>query len=273
MASDTRNLQDWIGRTERARETLTPEIIRRFRATLDLPDSPEAPELVHLCLAPAVERPGRLGRDGHPAKGGFLPPVDLPVRMWAGGRYQFHDALRAGDPVTRDSRIADIQPKQGRSGRLCFVTVIHDISTPRGLAVTERHDIVYREEGRLPQSPDIAPQGTYSQTAEITPVTLFRYSALTFNGHRIHYDHAYATGVEGYRGVVIHGPLLATLLYHFACRILGRPPAIFDYRNHAPLCIGDKVVLHADNAGDGLRLWAAAHNGPKAIDGRVTASR
>lgn len=270
MSTDPAALADWIGRTETAAETLTPETIRRFRATLDMDADDAAPNLIHLCLAPPVERPGRLGRDGHPAKGGFLPPVDLPVRMWAGGAYRFSDTLRAGDHVTRASRIDSITPKQGRSGPLCFVTVIHELSTPRGPALSERHDIVYRGEGQVPRPAEPAPRGAHVERVDITPVTLFRYSALTFNGHRIHYDHPYATEVEGYPGLVIHGPLQATLLYHFAARLMGAEPARFEFRNRSPLFIGDTVELHATPEGAGeLHLWTAAQGGPVAMEGRV----
>ena len=270
MTQGIDHLRRWIGRGETASETLTAETIRRFRATLDMEDAATAPNLIHLCLAPQVERPGGLGRDGHPRKGGFLPPVDLPVRMWAGGNYEFIDELGAGDHVTRDSHIADIVPKQGRSGPLCFVTVIHELSTERGPALTERHDIVYRGEGQIPRREAAAAPGAYSERVEITPVTLFRYSALTFNGHRIHYDHPYATEVEGYPGLVVHGPLQATLLYHFAARILGSQPRNFAFRILSPVFANDEIFLHAEPGGSGLKLWTAARDGPKAMEGQVT---
>ena len=218
---DLQHLRDWIGRTERRSDEVTTFPVAALSATLDrddgepLPGSP-LPPLWHWLYFLPLARHSEIGDDGHPKRGGFLPPVPLPRRMWAGGRLEFRHPLRLGDEITRDSRIADVNVKTGRSGSLVFVTVRHEISNAQGLAISEEHDIVYRD-APAPDAP--TPQPTAGRTDEafsrgITPdpVLLFRYSALTFNGHRIHYDQPYVTQVEGYPGLIVHGPLIATLL-------------------------------------------------------------
>ena len=156
-----------------------------------------------------------LGPDGHPARGGFLPPVPLPRRMWAGGELEFFDTLRVGDEVTRTSRIAEVTMKTGSTGVLCFVSVDHLVTTPRGTAIRERQDIVYRDVSTAAAAPakPAAPPPTaqHRESHMADPVLLFRYSALTFNGHRIHYDRDYVTKVEGYPGLIFHGPMQAAL--------------------------------------------------------------
>ncbi|MCC5857166.1 MAG: MaoC family dehydratase N-terminal domain-containing protein [Ectothiorhodospiraceae bacterium] len=219
MSQTDARLQDWIGRTRELHDTLTPVPAKAMAATLDLMPLEKRgalPPLWHwlyfLPTAPTAE----LGDDGHPAKGGFLPPVPLPRRMWAGTRARFHQPLHLEDPVRCTSRIADVVSKEGRSGALVIVTVVHEIHGPQGLAITEEQDLVYREEprpGAKPVPPVPAPaEPQWSHGTSAGPVLLFRYSALTFNGHRIHYDHPYATEVEGYPGLVVHGPLVLTLL-------------------------------------------------------------
>ncbi len=274
MNLDIAHLQSWIGREDSAQDLLTAELARRFAATLDLPvaSGTIAPRLIHLCLAPPIAPLSALGRDGHPARGGFLPPVPLPLRMWAGGTFTFHRDLAVGATVTRQSRIADVVLKEGRSGPLCFVSVNHRLSDADGLAVEERQDLVYRAHGApgsaAPPAPAAA-MGQYRQAVDGSAVVLFRYSAITFNGHRIHYDQPYATHVEGYPGLVVHGPLQATWLYHFASRLRGgTPPRQFAFRSLAPVFDTDTLTLHArDEAADvaGLRLWIAADGGPVAM--------
>lgn len=273
MDLDIAHLQSWIGREDSAQDLLTPELARRFAATLDLPlaPGPVAPRLIHLCLAPPVAPLSALGRDGHPARGGFLPPVPLPLRMWAGGAFTFHRDLAVGATVTRQSRIADVVLKDGRSGPLCFVTVNHRLSDADGLAIEERQDLVFRTQSApgsaVPPGP-AAEEGQYRHPVDGSAVVLFRYSAITFNGHRIHYDQPYATGVEGYPGLVVHGPLQATWLYHFASRLrAGKPPRQFVFRNLATVFDTDTLTLHArdDTAAAGLHLWVAAEGGPVAM--------
>ncbi|MGB3274115.1 MAG: MaoC family dehydratase N-terminal domain-containing protein, partial [Xanthobacteraceae bacterium] len=203
------------------------------------------------------------GPDGHPARGGFLPPVPLPRRMWAGGQLEFIDAMRVGDEVTRTSRIGDVTEKQGSTGTLCFVTVEHTLTTPRGVAVRERQDIVYREPppvgaAAVPARSAAAPTAAHSRRHLADPVLLFRYSALTFNGHRIHYDRDYVTRIEGYPGLVVHGPLQAALLAEFASEHHGgRAPKTFAYRGVQPLFDGAAFSLNANAADGTMELWTA----------------
>jgi 3-methylfumaryl-CoA hydratase len=212
----------------------------------------------------------RLGPDGHPARGDFLPPVPLPRRMWAAGRLEFSDALRVGDAVERHSRIADISVKEGRSGRLCFVAVDHEISTLRGVALKERHDIVYRDapsgdaakqEVAPPAQEESFPKAQWSETKVADAVMLFRYSALTFNGHRIHYDRQYVTEIEGYPGLIVHGPLQATLLIEFAAAIRGVGPQVFAFRALNALFDGQQFALNAAESAGGLDLWISGPGG------------
>ena len=261
---------DWMGRRQTGEDTITPGLVERFMATvpglqghaLDA----ALPPCIHWCLAPLVEPAERLGHDGHPALGLYLPAIPLPRRMWAGSDLEFHDDLKTGDAVTRRSTIESVERKQGKSGDLGFVTLRHDLSTSRGLAVVERQTLVYRDpagdgsfsSARSGGKP--APDGVRIAT---DPVLLFRYSALTFNGHRIHYDHPYATGVEGYRGLVVHGPLIATLLANLARDRLGRLRR-FSFRGRAPAICGEVLVLRCQGRDSGADL--DAHS---AADGRL----
>jgi len=195
--------------------------VAALSATLDRDDAAPKPgdalpPLWHWLYFLPHARQSELGTDGHPQRGGFLPPVPLPRRMWAGGRFTFLRPLRLGEPVSRVSQIVDVSLKEGRAGQLVFVLVRHQVTGPDGVALTEEHDIVYREApapGEAPPGPRPAPTAP-AWRRDIVPddVLLFRYSALTFNGHRIHYDRRYVTEVEGYPGLIVHGPLLATLL-------------------------------------------------------------
>ncbi|TCT04377.1 FAS1-like dehydratase domain-containing protein [Aquabacter spiritensis] len=264
-ALDLDHLRQWIGRTETADDLITPRAVREMRVILDRepgdPADGEAATLTaHWCLAPPAVRPAGLGPDGHPARGGFLPPVPLPRRMWAGGLLTFHDPLRVGDRVRRTSRIADVAVKAGRTGKLCFVTVEHDYATARGSALTERQDLVYRSVEAAPGGAGRAeaPRAPAVQESIATsPVLLFRYSAVTFNGHRIHYDRSYCVAEEGYPGLVVHGPLQATLLCELAGRLLGRAPVRFAFRSVRPVFDGAPMTLNAVPAGDGFELWTA----------------
>ncbi|MCP3056118.1 FAS1-like dehydratase domain-containing protein [Aurantimonas marianensis] len=269
---DIDHLKSWIGRTEEARDQIDARLVRSFLATLDrdpgnVSEGDPAPLCLHWCLAPPVVPNSATGPDGHPTRGGFLPPVPLPRRMWAGGELRFLAPLVVGDRVTRRSRIEDVQLKQGRSGPLCFVTVRHDILAKSVVAIEERQDIVYRAAatgGTAPVGrPEAAetPKGDVSRAFEPTPLALFRYSALTFNGHRIHYDRSYCLDEEHYPGLVVHGPLQATLLAHLAAETLGRTPAVFAYRGVKPLFDGKTMGLHARRDGDGCELWSSGADG------------
>jgi 3-methylfumaryl-CoA hydratase len=245
MPIDISHLRSWIGREEVAEDVITPVPVAALAATLDRDDpkprpGAELPPLGHwLYFLPTV-RPSGLAPDGHPKRGGFLPPVPLPRRMWAGARFEFHQPLRIGEAIIRKSTIADVSMKEGRSGPLIFVLVRHDIAGPAGLALVEEHDIVYRPEpgpddkGQPPRA--AAPTGAVWRR-DINPngVMLFRYSALIFVAHRIHYDRRYATEVEGYPGLVVHGPLIATLLADLLRRNSNAALKSFRFRAVNPL--------------------------------------
>jgi 3-methylfumaryl-CoA hydratase len=254
---DITHLREWIGRTETAEDVVTPRLLREYAATLEM-----GTLALHWCLAPPAAAGSGLGPDGHPARGGFLPPVPLPRRMWAGGNLALHDRLRAGDAVTRRSRIEDVTLKQGSSGTLCFVTVAHEISTARGLAIAETQDIVYRDIAPPGAAP--APKARTAQWQEeksAGSVLLFRFSALTFNGHRIHYDRNYAMEQEFYPGLVVHGPLQASWLLDFAARIKAEEPVAFTFRGVHPLFDFQRFRLCAAAADEGLRLWVETDEG------------
>ena len=278
MDADIDRLRGWIGRQEEKSEQATPALVDRFNATFDLPGGARngqvAPLLIHLCLAQPTAPTAELGEDGHPARGGFLPPVPLPRRMWAGGSFRFLADIRVGETVTRRSTIGDVTFKQGRTGALCFVTVDHRIEADGREVVQERQDIVYREAdkpGEAKKLPEPAPDGAYRAVVVPSRPFLFRYSALTFNGHRIHYDRPYAREVESYPGLMVHGPLQATLLMQFAARLRRTRPARFDFRSLSPLFDDTDFALNAqDEADGGLKLWTARAGGPVAMEARAT---
>lgn len=262
------NVMDWLGRSETFDDELRLQPAQFMEATLDrdalLKPGDELPPLWHWLYFLEAKPASMLGRDGHPKKGGFLPPVALPRRMWAGGRFQFHAPLRIGQSVRKVSSIKNISHKQGRTGDLCFVTVLHQVYSGDQLAVTEEQDIVYREDP-APDAPKPAPRmapddAEFSETVSPTQVMLYRYSALTFNGHRIHYDVDYARDVEGYEGLVFHGPLTATLLVDLAARIQGRRPTHFSFKGLAPITANHSFTLEGRREGNVLKLWARRHD-------------
>jgi 3-methylfumaryl-CoA hydratase len=274
---DIDHLRQWVGRSTQATDTVTVQLVKGLRATLFLPiGEPKAgdaaPFTVHWCLAPAVAAMSELGPDGHPTRGGFLPPVPLPRRMWAGGELELFDCLRVGDEVTRISRIADVNLKTGSTGTLCFVAVDHEITTPRGTAIRERHNIVYRDvsTASLPSAKPAAPppKVQHRETHMADTVLLFRYSALTFNGHRIHYDRDYVTNVEGYPGLIFHGPLQASLMIEFAAKLHGGvAPKKVSYRGVQPLFEGSEFSVNANENGSGMELWTANSQGEPTMKG------
>jgi 3-methylfumaryl-CoA hydratase len=279
MSIDIAKLAAWTGRTEEAQDIVTPRLVQSFAATFGrhlAPHHPgEAPLALHWCLAPPISDIGACGPDGHAAKGEFLPPVPLPRRMWAGGRIETLSPLREGDRVIRHSRIGDIAYKEGRSGPLCFVAVHHEYATERGVALRERHDIVYREAAQPGASAAGAPgPAAAGEPADLTweveasPLLLFRYSALTFNGHRIHYDFPYATGTEGYAGLVVHGPIQATLIANILATLTGGAPIRLDYRGLSPLVAGGTFRVKAKRQADGsVRGWTEGADGRVRMEG------
>jgi 3-methylfumaryl-CoA hydratase len=281
MALDINLLRGWIGRTELLHDVATVVPPRALAATLDRDDSPSQPgdalpPCWHWLYFLPLARQSRIGSDGHAKRGGSLPPVPLPRRMWAGSRIEFHAPLRIGQALQRHSLIEDLRFKHGRSGPLVFVNLRHEIHADDGRVITERHDIVYRD---MPQPGESTPAGVPAPadaqwTRQIVPdeVLLFRYSALTFNGHRIHYDRRYATAVEGYPGLVVHGPLIATLLLELLHRALPEATvARFEFRALEP--IFDVAPFQVCGRRDGeraVRLWARTPAGQLAMDASAT---
>jgi len=261
---------------------VTPAPAAALSATLDRDDPPAAPgdplpPLWHWLYFLPVYRQSELGPDGHPVRGGFLPPVPLPRRMWAGSRLEFHRPIRMGEAITRESSIASVNHKDGRTGPLVFVVVKHQISGSDGPSVTEQHDIVYRgntQPGESAPEPPAAPgSAAWERTIVPDDVLLFRYSALTFNGHRIHYDRRYATEVEGYPGLVVHGPLLATLLTDLVRRNLPQAQITsFTFRAVSPIFDTAPFSVCGAPAGDGssVHLWARNARGGLAMDATAT---
>jgi 3-methylfumaryl-CoA hydratase len=278
---DIDHLRQWIGRTQEASDIVTAQLVKGLRATLfqeigEPKTGDAAPWTVHWCLAQPVFPMSQLSQDGHPTRGGFLPPVPLPRRMWAGGELEFFEALRVGDEATRTSRISDVTMKSGSSGVLCFVSVEHLITTRRGTAIRERHDIVYRDISTTPapapaKPPAPPPVAKHRESHMADPVLLFRYSALTFNGHRIHYDRDYVTKVEGYPGLIVHGPLQAALLIELAAKLHGgKAPATFVYRGLQPLFDGSEFSVNASDVSSGLDLWTANAKGEPTMRGTAS---
>jgi 3-methylfumaryl-CoA hydratase len=284
MNASPAEFEAWVGRSETAHETLVPTPLLALAATLDRPAPPvetgaELPPLWHWLYFLPRPRAGELGPDGHPRRGDFLPPVPLPRRMWAGSRLEFRAPLRVSDRVTRVSTIDEITAKEGRSGPLVFVKVRHELrcNGAAEAALVEHHDIVYRAARRadeLPLQPQAAPVAALWQRQIVPdPVLLFRYSALTFNGHRIHYDRSYATGVEGYPGLVVHGPLLATLLLDLLDRHAGGARlAGFAFKAVRPTFDLRPFRVHGQPQADGktVRLWASDDEGWLTLDATAT---
>jgi 3-methylfumaryl-CoA hydratase len=277
-------LKDWIGRSETVSDVVTATPYAALSATLDRTaerpaEGAKLPALWHWLYFLPLHRQSEIGPDGHAKRGGFLPPVPLPRRMWAGSQFRFDAPLRVGDAVTRVSTIHDITEKSGRTGPLVFVKVRHEIRRDGAAenAITEFHDIVYREAAKAddaPPPPQPAPAGAAWHRRWVPDdVLLFRYSALTFNGHRIHYDRRYVTEVEGYPGLIVHGPLIATLLLDLLRH--ERPDAeVVAYRFKAVRPTFDINPFHVcgEPLADGktFHLWAKDHEGWLTMDATAT---
>jgi len=256
------SLTNWIGKTETRADSVTAGPVGGLSATLDRDDPPPQPgdvlpPLWHWLFFLDRHRASELGPDGHAQRGGLLPPVPLPRRMWAGSRFEFHRPLHVGDQILRETRVIDIKEKTGRSGPLVFVVVRHEISNTAGIAITEEHDIVYRGHGSAAPAQSAPTDGVWERVISPDDVLLFRYSALTFNAHRIHYDRRYATEVEGYPGLVVHGPLIAALLMDLLRR---HEPAAnvtrFSFRAVSPLFDTAPFSVCGKPEGKTIQLWA-----------------
>ena len=281
MTDSFEHLRDWVGRKEVRDDTVTLWPVSALAATLDetrlaVERGSPLPHGWHWIFFLEAKPASELGPDGHPRRGGFLPPVPLPRRMWAGGRLEFMQPLKIGDAVTRESEIVSVEPKSGKSGTLVFVTVRHTVQAAGAIAIVEEQDIVYREAARKgdPLPPGKQAPATALWTRRMMPdsVMLFRYSALTFNGHRIHYDKDYALNEEHYPGLVVHGPLQATLLLDLCRQNADRPVKKFEYRAQHPMFGGnafsvngnfDAVTAQAD-------VWTANDAGNYAMRGTAT---
>ena len=273
-------LHSWIGRSETVEDTVTRTPVVALTATLDHPPVPvdagtDLPPLWHWLYFLPMHRQSEIGADGHARRGGFLPPVPLPRRMWAGSQFEFRAPIRVGDRVARTSTIDNVTAKEGRTGQLVFVKVRHEVRCNGAAepALVEFHDIVYRE-AQSPNDVVPPPQAAPSEAAwrrQIVPddVLLFRYSALTFNGHRIHYDRRYVTEVEGYPGLIVHGPLIATLLLDLLRRQMPDAQlATFHFKAVRPTFDLNAFHVSGQPAKDGktIRLWASDHEGWLTMD-------
>ena len=284
MNSTTPDLKTWIGQQEVTTDVIGATPIHALNATLDhapmqLKSGSPLPPLWHWLYFLPLHRQSEIGADGHAKRGGFLPPVPLPRRMWAGSQFEFRSPVRVGDHVERTSTIANVTEKEGRTGKLVFVKVRHEVrcNGHQDPAIVEFHDIVYREAKQAsdveptPQpSPNVAPW-----QREIVPddVLLFRYSALTFNGHRIHYDRKYVTEVEGYPGLIVHGPLIATLLMDQIRREMPQADvATFSFKAVRPTFDLHPFKVNGAPQADGktIRLWAQDHEGWLTMDAVAT---
>ena len=278
------NLQEWIGKSETVSDIATATPYAALAATLDhAPERPSPgtplPALWHWLYFLPLHRQSEIGPDGHAKRGGFLPPVPLPRRMWAGSQFEFHRPLCVGDHLTRVSTIHDVTEKSGRTGTLVFVKVRHEIH--RGeepdIALTEFHDIVYREAPKpddvVPPPKAAPPNATWEKQWVPDDVLLFRYSALTFNGHRIHYDRRYVTEVEGYPGLIVHGPMIATLLLDLLRHQLPDVElARYEFRAVRPVFDINHFFVCGEPQPDGktFRLWARDHEGWLTMDATAT---
>ncbi len=264
------HLRQWVGKNQNISDVIDLATCQRMEATLDrspvLGEGDDLPPLWHWLYFHQPAMQSTLGRDGHAEKGGFLPPVALPRRMWAGGRFEFFTPLPIGVKVQKLSTIKSVETKTGRSGNLCFVTVQHQLNCEGVVCVCEEHDIVYRDDPKPDEKPSEPPNADnnpdWSKTVTPSPELLFRYSALTFNSHKIHYDRDYCRDVEGYPGLVFHGPLTATLLLDFAIsKAGGRIIKQYDYRAISPAFDISSFDLFGWDNGEAIKLQAVNSDG------------
>jgi 3-methylfumaryl-CoA hydratase len=258
----------WVGKVQTQEDVLTPAVLDRFRATIDSDETGNiAPQAIHFALCLPEAATAELDIDGHPKRGGFLPPVPLPRRMWASSALEFHTPIQLGDAIKRVSTIATVEEKTGSSGTLVFVNVDHQTHAGSQLAVSERQTLVYRAASNAPPAqvgtgtPQLA-DWQWHRAFTPSETMLFRFSAITFNTHRIHYDRPYAEAEEGYRGLVVHGPLSATLLLDLTARELGyNRLKSFAFRGVSPAICGELLHLVGRVDGDTITLAALGSDG------------
>ena len=293
MNTTTPELEQWVGRSQSLTEVIHPVQVRQLAAALNdarrlhAPAAAPLPAGWHWAYFNPLELQSRLGDDGHPRRGDFLPPVTLPRRMWAGSRLSWTRTFTVGSTVTRDTQIASVERKSGRSGEMAFVTLAHRYRDDQGVLLDEEHDIVYREAPSAEEKATLAELGARARAGEhvfertglhqqrvvADSVLMFRYSAATFNGHRIHYDADYCREVEAYPGLVVHGPLIATLLLGYAENTLmpGRTIRTFTFRAKRPTFAIGAFHLHAAPVVDGcaMEVWSTNNVGEVGLDARV----
>ncbi len=272
---------DWIGRHKTQHDCINATHVQSMAATLnvhrDLTDGAELPLLWHWILFNSKLHTDDLAEDGHAQKGDFLPPITLPRRMWAGGRIEFTKALRIGDMISRVSTIKGVKLKKGKSGELVFVTIEHDIRGQSGGCLLEEHEIVYRASAKKSSQASSKVDAEFDKEAadwskvyNTSPVLLFRYSALTFNSHRIHYDRTYCQAQEGYPGLIVHGPLIATLLLELLREKL--PQAVvkqFRFRALRPLFDHEPFSIYGRVEGEHVLLWARNATQQRAMEAKA----
>lgn len=271
------DFSSWVGRSVTREDRVTERLLAEYRATLDpylyLPREKNAcPPGFHWGLAPAMPDMNELGGDGAEAKGLFLPPIPLPRRMWAGGMVETLATILIGMDVTRVSSITDVNLRDGKSGLLCFVSVTHEIKCGTALLVRERQDLVFREGRAKPAASSTADDGAndIEWAVELSEALLFRFSAFTFNSHRVHYDAPYAEEAEGYSGLLAHGPLQGALLFNQASVALGRVPGRFEYRCTAPLIAGSPATVTTRKGENGATGHIGDHGGVVTAEARST---
>ena len=271
------NLQNWIGKTQHHTDVVTASLVQRYKAVIgQVTPQVGTPYGLHWCTCLPTAPMGALGQDGHPETGNFLPPSPLPRRMWAASDVTFLNSIEVGSKIDRQSTILNVTEKTGRSGSLLFVEVEHLTKANGVNAVSEKQTIVYREapsqKGVLPTAIELD-LSEWDAVEKLTPSTalLFRFSALTFNTHRIHYDDAYAREVEGYPGLVVHGPLMASLLLRFATQVLdGKAIKGFSFRGRSPAFCGQDIHLAAKANETGHELAVVGIDGQMVMSANVT---
>ena len=273
----SKKLLEWINKTTEAEDTIRLQPANFMEATLNRPpklkEGDNLPPLWHWVYFLEAKPESDLGRDAHPKKGDFLPPIQLPRRMWAGGRFTFYNDLVIGEKAQKITTIKKIVEKEGSAGPLCFITLEHKIYSKDEISIIEEQDLVYLQDQQgsksLPLAQNNVEKADFSQEIHPSAILLFRYSALTFNGHRIHYDLDYAKNVEGYDGLVFHGPLTATLLLDLALKERKQPIKKYSFRGIAPLSNLDCFWIEGKSEDNAAILWARRKDGVVAMKAKA----